>query len=51
MERDVNRVLADPYRKFRELNENIIAAGENYIVSTKCKFPGVLNSLSILVYN
>ena len=51
MERDVNKVLAEPYRKFMEMSEGIITSGENYIVSTKCKYPGALNSLSILVYN
>ena len=51
MERDVNKVLAEPYRKLMAMNESIIASGENYIVSTKCKYPGVLDSLSILMYN
>lgn len=51
MERDVNRVLAEPYRKLMEMNEGVITSGENYIVSTRCKYPGALNSLSILVYN
>lgn len=39
MERDVNKVLAEPYRKMMEMQENIISSGENYIVSTKCKYP------------
>ena len=33
------------------LGENVIAAGENYIVTTSCKFPGALDSMSVLVYN
>lgn len=51
MHREVNRTLADPYKHLIRLNENIISSGENYVVSTKCKFPGALDSLSILVYN
>ena len=51
MERDVNCILAEPYNKLMSMNENVIASGENYIVSTKCKFPGHLTSMSILVYN
>lgn len=51
MEREVNRTLADPYMKMMELKENVINSGENYIVSTSCKYPGALKSLSILVYN
>ena len=33
------------------MNENIVASGDNYIVTTRCKFPGKLDSLSILMYN
>lgn len=51
MEREVNRPLAEPYLCLMEMKENIIASGENYIVATRCKYPGALDSLSILVYN
>ena len=51
MSRDVNSILAQPYRLLRELGENLIASGSNYIVTTRDKFPGALSSLSILVYN
>lgn len=51
MEREVNRVLSVPYRKLMELGENVISSGENFIVTTANKYPGNLNSLSILVYN
>ena len=51
MERPQNAVLADPYNKLMHLGENVIAAGENYIVTTSCKFPGALDSMSVLVYN
>ena len=51
MGRDVNSILAEPYRLLRELGENLIASGSNYIVTTRDKFPGALSSLSILVYN
>lgn len=51
MKRDINKVLAEPYRILRELGENLIASGENYMITTKDKFPGALSSISILVYN
>ena len=51
MERDVNEVLAEPYRILKNMDENLIASGHNYMVTTKCKFPGALDSLSILLYN
>lgn len=51
MNRDVNRILAEPYRILMEMGEGVITSGENYIVTTKCKYPGPLDSISILVYN
>lgn len=51
MSREVNRILAEPYKLLRDLGENLIASGSNYMVTTKEKFPGPLSSLSILVYN
>ena len=51
MSRDVSAILAEPYRLLRELGENLIASGSNYMVTTRDKFPGPLSSLSILVYN
>ncbi len=51
MSREVNSILAEPYRLLRGLDENLIASGSNYMVTTKGKFPGPLSSLSILVYN
>ena len=51
MERDVNSVLAQPYKTLMQMGENIIASGSKYVVTTSCQFPGQLNSLSILVYN
>lgn len=51
MNREINQVLAEPYKLLREMEENLIASGENYMVTTKDKFPGRLTSLSILVYN
>ena len=51
MERSVNKTLAEPYMKLMEMNEGIISSGENYMITTKCKYPGVLDSISILVYN
>lgn len=51
MTREINRVLAEPYMLMREMDENLIASGENYMVTTKDKYPKPLSSLSILVYN
>ncbi len=51
MERSINAVLAEPYMILKDMGENLIASGNNYMVTTKCKFPGALDSLSILVYN
>lgn len=51
MSREINKVLAEPYELLREMGENLIASGENYMVTTRDKFPGPLSSLSILVYN
>ena len=51
MEREVNQMLAEPYMKLMAMHEKIIASGENYLITTSCKYPGPLNSLSILVYN
>ncbi len=51
MERPANEVLAAPYRQLMSMKENVVASGDNYIVTTRCKFPGKLNSLSILMYN
>jgi hypothetical protein len=34
-----------------EMKERVLMAGENYIVTTKCRYPEPLTSLSILVYN
>lgn len=33
------------------MGENLISSGENYMITTQDKFPGALNSISILVYN
>ena len=51
MSRDINKILAEPYKLLRSLGENLIASGSNYVVTTRDKFPGPLSSLSILVYN
>lgn len=51
MERSVNRLLAEPYRRLMFLKESVIVSGENYLITTKCKYPGPLDSMSILVYN
>lgn len=51
MERGVNKILAEPYLKLMEMNEGIISSGDNYMITTRSKYPGSLDSLSILVYN
>lgn len=51
IEREVNDVLAEPYNKLMDMKEGLIASGDNFMVTTRCKFPGALDSLSILVYN
>ncbi|MDO4833617.1 MAG: helix-turn-helix domain-containing protein [Bacillota bacterium] len=51
MSRGINKILAEPYMLLREMGENLIASGSNYMVTTKDKFPGALTSLSILIYN
>ena len=51
MSRDINKVLAEPYKVLYNMEENLIASGPNYMVTTRDKFPGALSSLSILVYN
>ena len=51
MDRPANAVLAEPFMNLMSMEENVIAIGENYLVTTRCKFPGPIDSLSILVYN
>ena len=51
MDRPANAVLAEPFMRLLSMEENLIAAGDNYMVTTRCRFPGPLDSLSILVYN
>lgn len=51
MDRPPNAVLGRPFYRLMSLEENIIAAGDNYLVTTRCRFPGPLDSISILVYN
>lgn len=51
MERSANQVLAEAFDRIMGLGENIIASGHNYLITTRCKFPGPLDSLSILLYN
>ncbi len=51
MARPVNSILAQPYNMLMELGENLVASGNNYVVTTKDRFPDKLESLSILVYN
>lgn len=51
MNRPPNAVLGKPFHRLMSLEENIITAGDNYLVTTRCRFPGPLDSISILVYN
>lgn len=38
MSRGINKILAEPYMLLREMGENLIASGSNYMVTTKDKF-------------
>ena len=51
MQRENMKPMAGPYELLRSLGETIIVSGKNYIITTSCKYPGTLSSLSILVYN
>ncbi|MEG0662083.1 MAG: AraC family transcriptional regulator [Anaerovoracaceae bacterium] len=51
MERPVMKPVSGPYCLMKNLEENIIAMGSNYVVSSKEKYQGEISSLSILVYN
>lgn len=51
MEKEHMKPLAGPYKLLKGLGEVMIAAGRNYIITTASKYPGVLENLSILVYN
>ncbi|MBQ0079323.1 MAG: helix-turn-helix transcriptional regulator [Eubacterium sp.] len=51
MERDVNRILAEPFLKFKGMQEHLMSIGSNYAITTKCAPGQELNSLSIVLYN
>ena len=51
MANPANEVLTLTYGRLTSMNENVIKEGSNYMVTTGCKYPGPLDSLSILVYN
>jgi len=51
MEKEHMKPLATPYGILKSLEETTVASGENYIITTSWKSPGVANDLSILVYN
>ena len=51
MDREVNKALAEPYARLTEMKERVLVSGENYVVTTRCRYPEPLTSLSILVYN
>ncbi len=43
--------LARPFNLLRNLKEQVLASGLNYIVSSSVKNPGSIDSMSVLVYN
>ena len=45
------KFIARPYNLIKSLRENIVAAGDNYIITTASKYPDEIRSISILVYN
>lgn len=51
MERGVNGILAEPYKKMKEFDEDIIAAGNNYMISVSADDAGDIKCISILLYN
>ena len=51
MDRPANAVLAGLYMRLISMSENIIASGNNYIVTTPSKFPGPMDSMTALFYN
>lgn len=51
MERGVNDILAEPYHELMNLEETVLAAGENYLVTAEASDPEDIQRLSILVYN
>lgn len=51
MERGVNGILAEPYKRMKEFGEDIIAAGNNYMISVSGDGEGSIKCMSILVYN
>lgn len=51
MERTVNRILAEPFLKFKNMEEKLIGIGSNYAITTKCSKGHEITSLSIALYN
>jgi AraC-like DNA-binding protein len=51
MDRKVNESLAGPYSILKEMNERVLVSDDNYVVTTRCRYPEPLTSLSILIYN
>ncbi len=45
------KFIARPYNLIKSLREQIVASGDNYIITTSAKYPEEVKSLSILVYN
>ena len=37
MEREVNSIIAEPYMRLKKMKENVVASGENYLITTRCK--------------
>lgn len=51
MEQINMKPVAGAYEVLRDLGEQVIASGKNYIVTTSSKVPGPIDHMSILVYN
>ncbi len=45
------KFIARPYNLIKSLREQVVASGDNYIITTSAKYPEEVKSLSILVYN
>lgn len=51
MNREVNKILAEPYDMLMELDERVIASSGNYIITTNDDPSEGIERLSILLYN
>lgn len=51
LNKNIMKPVAGPYMFLKNLKENVLAIGTNYIITSNDDYPGEIKSLSILVYN